>query len=104
MAMDRVQQRTKASEAGRRAHFFVPALLIAAVIVAVVSAAIFATSRIPGSPFQNDIGTQVDPLLNPAVVEFRRSEHAEAATQVDPLLNPAVVEFRRSEHAEANGR
>jgi hypothetical protein len=78
MAMDLVQQRTKASEARRRADFFVPALLIAAVVVAVVSAAIFATSRIPGSPSQNDVGSQVDPLVHPAIFQFLQSEHAEA--------------------------
>jgi hypothetical protein len=46
----------------------------------------------------------VDPLAQPAVIEFRRSEHATTGgAAVDPLAQPALIEFRRSEHATTGG-
>jgi hypothetical protein len=44
----------------------------------------------------------VDPLTQPAAIEFRRSEHETAGSVAfDPLTQPAAIEFRRSEHDES---
>jgi hypothetical protein len=102
--MTQVDQSTRTLDAHRRADAFGRALLIAVVIVAVASAAIFATSRIAGSPSGSSVALQVDPLRLPELIEFRRGERALAATQVDPLRLPELIEFRRGERAMAESR
>jgi hypothetical protein len=76
--MDLVQQGTSTRETRGWANALGPALLIAVVIVAVVSAAILEGSLVAGAPARNGVGSQVDPLAQPNLVEFRRSEHAVA--------------------------
>ena len=99
--MTHVDQSTRTLDAHRRADAFGRALLIAVVIVAVASAAIFAISRIAGSPSGSSVALQVDPLRQPALIEFRAGERAMAATQVDPLRQPELIEFRAGERAMA---
>ncbi len=55
---------------------------------------------------QGAISQSIDPLQAPNIIDFRRSEHAEAGNAVeaaDPLTAPNIIDFRRSEHAEASG-
>ena len=102
--MTHVDQSTRTLDAHRRADAFGRALLIAVVIVAVASAAIFAISRIAGSPSGSSVALQVDPLRQPALIEFRAGERVMGATQVDPLRQPALIEFRAGERVMAESR
>jgi len=79
--MDLVNQSTRTGGARGLANVFGRALLIALVIVAVVSAAVFATSLIGGSPARSNVGSQVDPLAQPALIAFRQSEHGVAGSR-----------------------
>ena len=74
--MDLIQQGTKAGRTGAGTYTFGPALVVAAVIVVVVIAAILATSLIAGQVSGSRVGSEGDPLLQPALVEFRRGERA----------------------------
>jgi hypothetical protein len=50
----------------------------------------------------SSVAGTVDPLAQPAVIEFRRSEHAATGgATVDPLAQPAAIEFRNSERDES---
>ena len=102
--MSQVEQSTRTLATHGRAEVFGRALFIAVVIVAVASAAIYAISRIAGSPSGSSVALQVDPLRQPALIEFRRGERGMAATQVDPLRLPALIEFRRGERGIGESR
>ncbi len=95
--MNQVGQSSRTLHAHGRADVFGRALLIAVVIVAIASAAILATSWIGGSASRSSVGPQVDPLRQPALIEFRAGERVMGATQVDPLRQPALIEFRAGE-------
>ena len=50
------------------------------------------------------VAGSVDPLTQPAAIEFRQSEHAATgAAAFDSLTQPAAIEFRRSEHDASAG-
>ena len=97
--MTLIQTPTKAWEMGEGARISGRALVIAVVVVAALVAAVIATSLIARP---NVIGSQGDPLVGPAAVEFRAAEHAAGLSRGDPLLTTSAIEFREDEHA-ANG-
>ena len=52
----------------------------------------------------SSIVANVDPLSQPAAIEFRQEEHAATgAALFDLLTQPAAIDFRRSEHDASAG-
>jgi hypothetical protein len=102
--MNQVGQSSRTLHTHGRADVFGRALLIAVVIVAIASAAILASSRIAGPASRSSAGPQVDPLRQPALIEFRAGERVMGATQVDPLRQPALIEFRAGERVMGESR
>ncbi len=73
-------------------------LAVAAVMVAV------AWGVLSRSDAGASAAAQRDPLSQPGIVQFRNSEHADAAgssAASDPLMAPSIVQFRQSEHTDA---
>ena len=96
--MTLIQTPTKAWGMGDGARVSGRALIMAVVVAALVAAVIAASLIVR----PNVIGSQGDPLVGPAAVEFRAAEHAAGLSQGDPLLTTSAIEFREDEHA-ANG-
>jgi hypothetical protein len=80
-----------------------PRLLWTSLMSIGVAAAFFAGVMYSGAAGgTSSVAGTVDPLAQPAVIEFRRSEHATSGgAAVDPLAQPAVIEFRNSERKES---
>lgn len=85
----------------------VVALVIVALMAAVLAWTTFATSPAvkglgPGTALAVRPAERVSPLVDPALVEFRRGERAGGSTpavSAGSLLDPSFVEFRRGERA-----
>ena len=72
-------------------------------IVLVIGAVLLGGSLLAGAITPHANSTSVtDPFEAPSIVDFRRSEHAEAAQQLagDPWTAPSVVQTRISEHGD----
>jgi hypothetical protein len=102
--MNQVQHSTRTLDAHGRNDVFGRALLSAVVIVAVASAAILAISGVASSPSRSSVGAQVDPLRQPALIQFRVGERGMGATQVDPLRQPELIQFRVGERGMGESR
>ena len=90
------QTQPKLAGASGRTGLLGPALVIAAVMVAVISLAIVATNWSP-SQSSSQVGTQKDPLVQAPAIQFRADEHAVSGTQADPFVQAPAIEFRRDE-------
>ena len=88
------QTQPKLAGASGRTGLLGPALVIAAVMVAVISLAIVATNWSPGQS-ASQVGTQKDSLVQAPAIEFRRDESGASGVQQLPLEKPMPVEFRR---------
>ena len=79
--MQLAQQDRMAIEIDQRRHLTARALIVVTLIVAVAAVAILAAS-----------------------FSLAPTSHAAAATSVDPLTQPAAIDFRQSEHASGVSR
>jgi len=95
------QTQPKLAGASGRTGLLGPALVIAAVMVAVISMAIVAANWSSGQS-SSQVGTQKDPLVQAPAIQFRADERAVSGTYVDPLVQAPAIQFRRDE-SEASG-
>ena len=99
--MNLIQQGTKSRAASTPAWFGSARLILAAIVaVAAVALAVVLVAPLINGSRIGSVESQAGPLLQPAAVEFRQSEHAQGVSPESALLVPAAVEFRQSEHAQ----
>jgi hypothetical protein len=95
--MDLVQQRTIGRQIRTaRPTYITVSVLTAAAIIALVAATIVLRMLTASAPAAAGVGS-------PEWREFRAGERSVTAP-ADPLLAPAIIEFRRDERAVAGGR
>ena len=97
--MDLVQQGNPGWTTNGSRSIVEPRLLRTGVLSIGLAAAFLAGTVYAGAGARPASIATVDPLTQPAAVEFRQSEHAANAAIADPLTQPAAIEFREGERA-----